>query len=332
MTVVVLHGEVSAEANKDEQDVLVQVAEVSEALSRLGFHPVSVPFSLDVRKTIETLKSLRPALIFNLVESVGGQGRLIHLAPTILDSLRLPYTGAKTEAMFSTSNKLLAKKLLRGAQIPTPPWFSLQDLDNAASVTEKAYIVKSVWEHASIGLDEGSVVTTASASVLREVLEAKRERLGGEGFVEAFIEGREFNLSILAGNQSPQVLPPAEIRFDAYPEDKLKIVDYRAKWEDDSFEYHHTPRRFDFPPEDEPLLERLKQTAGQCWHLFNLRGYARVDFRVDRNRTPWVLEVNANPCIAHDAGFFAAAKQAGLSFDEVVKRILRDSGCPSGVN
>ena len=158
----------------------------------------------------------------------------------------------------------------------------------------------------------------------------RAERLGGEVFAEAYIAGREFNLSVLAGPDGPEVLPPAEIHFVDYPDDRPRIVGYRAKWDSDSFEYHHTPRSFDFPPPDAPLLAELCRLARACWDLFGLRGYARVDFRVDETGQPWVLEINANPCLSPDAGFGAAAERAGLSFPAVIARILADAHCEAG--
>ena len=72
------------------------------------------------------------------------------------------------------------------------------------------------------------------------------EVLGAAAFAEQYIDGREFNLSVLAGRHGPEVLPPAEIEFIGYGEDRVRIVGYRAKWDERAFEYHHTPRCFDF--------------------------------------------------------------------------------------
>jgi D-alanine-D-alanine ligase len=158
------------------------------------------------------------------------------------------------------------------------------------------------------------------------LLEARAQELGGACFAERYIAGREFNLSLLAGPAGPQVLPPAEIVFDGFTDDMPRIVDYRAKWDAAAFAYHHTPRRFDFAANDHDLLTRLQVMARHCWESFGLQGYARVDFRVDEAGRAWVLEINANPCLAPDAGFAAALERAGVSYAEAVGRILVDGG------
>ena len=321
MLIAVLHGEVPENAGKDERDVLVQVGFVSRDLAAMGHEAVTVPVSLNLAETARVLARLRPALVFNLVESLAGRGSLIHLVPALLDSLKIPYTGAATEAMVLTSNKVLAKKWLDAAGLATPPWFTAAERREKLSI-EGPWLVKSVWEHASIGLDEDSVIPEASRERLLAEMAARREALGGSCLAEAFIAGRELNLSLLAGSNAPEVLPPAEIRFDAYPPGKVRVVGYRSKWDEDSFESIHTPRTFAFPEQDGPLLERLRGLALRCWELFDLKGYARVDFRIDGEGRPWILEVNANPCLSPDAGFHAAALQAGLTFPDVLRRII----------
>lgn len=324
MRVVVLHGKVAEDAGKDELDVLVQREAVSRALAELGYDPVALPFSLDMDGVDRELRSLGPAFVFNLVESVEGWGRFIHLAPSLLDHLELPYTGSGTEAVFLTSNKLLAKRLLRAAGVPTPPWYGLRDLPGEGLALSGPYIVKSIWEHASIGLDEESLVQPAGSEELLRVMAERRVKLAGDCFAEVYIDGREFNLSLLADREGPQVLPPAEIRFEGYPEGKPRVVGYQAKWDEASFEYRHTRRSFEFSGEDRGLLENLARIALACWRAFELRGYARVDFRVDQEGRPWVLEVNANPCLSPDAGFAAAAERAGIPYSQVIARIVGD--------
>ena len=345
MKIAILHGEVPKGAGPDEQDVLEEVGLVSDGLARLGHEPITVPVSLNFEQTMQTLGSLRPAIVFNLVESLAGKGSLIHMAPAFLDELGIPYTGARTEAMFLTSNKLLAKRTLAGAELPTPAWFS--EGKNPEIATGKGtWIVKSLWEHASVGLDEDSVLFDADRDRIVEEMDARRKQLGGACFAERFIDGREFNVSLLAGGNppplagekksagdgittvtgknDPEVLPPAEILFDAYPPGKVRVVGYRAKWVQNSPEFAQTTRHFDFQQADAPLLSRIGELSLRCWRLFGLHGYARVDFRVDSAGRPWILEVNANPCLSPDAGFLAAAAQAEMGFTDVLSRIIND--------
>jgi D-alanine-D-alanine ligase len=187
-------------------------------------------------------------------------------------------------------------------------------------------ILKAVWEHASCGLDDGNVILQGDASVVAGRLAEFAARSGRPCFAEQFVEGREFNLAILEGPRGPELLRPAEIDFAAFPPGKPRIVGHRAKWVAGSFEFDHTPRRFDFPDQDRPLLARLGDLALACWRQFGLRGYARVDFRVDSRHEPWILEINTNPCLAPDAGFAAALARSGIPYPQAIQRILDAAG------
>ena len=118
------------------------------------------------------------------------------------------------------------------------------------------------------------------------------------------------------------MLPVAELKFEGFPEDKPAIVGYAAKWDTDSFEYRHTVRSFDVEPE---LAERAERLALECWDLFALDGYARVDFRVDALGMPFVLEINANPCLSPDAGFAAALERAGIGYGDAIGWLIADA-------
>jgi D-alanine-D-alanine ligase len=327
MKVVVLYDRIAKEAkNPDQSDALVQAEAIGRTLSHLGHEPVDMTFSLDLKGFLQEIRDAYPQLVFNLVESVNGHGRLIHFPASILELLAIPYTGAPADALYLTSGKILTKKILAGAGIPTPSYHSPGDLRRKSIPLNGPYIIKSVWEHASVGLEESSVLPVKSSGQLLAEMEKRRASLGGDCFAEQFIDGREFNLSVLASREGPEVLPPAEMKFMDYPPGKWKVVGYRAKWDEASFESLHTQRSFEFAKTERPLLQTLTDIAKKCWQLFGLRGYARVDFRVDERNQPWVLEINANPCLSPDAGFVAAASQAGLSYRQVVERIIRDAG------
>jgi D-alanine-D-alanine ligase len=324
MKVVVLHGEIPDEASIDELDTLDQVDVISQALADLGHESIPVPVSLNLARTVDALDAIHPDLIFNLVEAINGRGSLIHVMPSILDSIGIPYTGSSAEAIFLTSNKLIAKKIMTGADILTIPWWSPDNIQSRPFSSGR-YIVKSIWEHASIGIDESSIVDLQTPDQLSLALADFKIKLAGPCFAEPFIEGREFNMAVLAAGDGHQILPPAEVRFNNYPEGKPKLLTYRAKWDEESFEYQNILAAFDFTEEDGALIAKLKDITSQCWQLFGLRGYARIDFRVDKDGTPWVMEINTNPCLSPDGGFAWSVEEAGLSFNDAVAHIIDDS-------
>lgn len=322
MRLAVLHDEPPAEPRPDEEDTQQQARVVAERLGASGHDVARIPLGLDLGAARRALEELAPAAVVNLVESVGGSGRLIHLAPALLEVIGLRFTGARAAAMFATTHKLVAKRLLASAGLPTPAWVDADAALSGPADGASRWIVKSVCEDASLGIDDAAVVEVARPERLAPLVARRAARLGGEAFAERYVEGREFNFSLLAKDDGVELLPAAEILFEGFPAGKPRIVGYAAKWDAASFEYSHTPRRFAFPADDAALLAEMERLARRVWSLFGLSGYARVDFRVDASGRPWILEANANPCLAEDAGFAAAAARANLALPAVLERIL----------
>jgi D-alanine-D-alanine ligase len=311
--IALLHDVAAVGGRPDSSDTLLEAQAIAAALAEQGYETATLPVGLDLGAVERSLRELAPHAVFNLVESLEGRGRLLHLVPALLESLRVPFTGCSAHALATTSHKVAAKKLLRQAEIATPAMLGEPGVDGP-------WIVKSVFEHASLGLDDSSVVPDARGAA--RILEARRAEFGGEWFVERFVPGRELNVAILAAPSGPRVLPVAELTFEGYPDGKPAIVGFSAKWDVDSFEYRHTVRSFDVEPD---LARRAERLALACWDLFTLDGYARVDFRVDAFGSPFVLEINANPCLSPDAGFAAALERAGIGYGHAIGRLVADA-------
>ena len=324
MHAAILHETIGPDARADERDALVQVEAIATALHDLACTITVHSVGLNLDRLRGWLRRERPHVVVNLVEALGGHGRLIHLVPALLEAVGVAFTGVGSLAMALTTDKLATKRALRRAGLPTPDWCAPDDGVAFAALPD-ACIIKPVWEDASLGIDDDAVVQIEQPRQLRAELRRRLQYTHTECFAERFVPGREFNLSLLADNGECRVLSPAEIVFQRFPAGKPRIVGYAAKWTEGSFEYEHTPRRFGFSEPDAPLLLELSTLARACWRLFRLRGYARVDFRVDRHGRPWILEVNANPCLAPDAGFLAAARHDGLSSADVIERLLADA-------
>jgi len=161
-TVCVLHNEVPSAAGPDEQDVLIQAAEITAILERLGYAVFRLEAGLDCQSVLSKLLESNAAIVFNLVESLAGSDALIHLFPGLLENVRIPFTGSSSAALFLTSNKIIAKRLMSCAGIPTPDYIDLS-LQNPAPFAPGTYIVKSATEHASIGLEADCVIELNAA-------------------------------------------------------------------------------------------------------------------------------------------------------------------------
>jgi D-alanine-D-alanine ligase len=330
MHVLVLFNRVSSLSPAAELDVLQQVLAVENALRGLGHYSTRQSCGLDLDELRAGLIETAPDVVFNLVESLGGTDRLMPLVTVLLDGLGLSCTGSSSLALLLANHKVAAKKKLLAAGLPTPAWMTRQDSDwqglSNAQPGPDTVIIKAIAEHASFGLSAASLFQPGPGAIsdVHQRLAEHSEKLQVPHFAEAFVPGREFNLSLLASDQGAEVLPPAEIEFVDFDSDEPRIVGQEAKWDVHATSYINTPRSFDFAIQDRPLLDELMALARHCWHVFGLRGWARVDFRVDADGQPWILEINANPCLSPDAGFAAAAARAGLSFPDVVSRILAD--------
>lgn len=315
--IVILYNEI-LNHTPDETDVLAQRDLVKDACIKLGFDVLYMTVGDDIQKDIQAVAKEHPDMVFNLVESIWGKGELIYFAPAVLNSLKIPYTGVPLDALFVTTNKVLAKKTMQLHHLPTADFFSMDEIHQLNP--DKTYIAKPIWEEASVGISSDYIFNPSETEKVKRLSHLSARHY----FIEAFIEGREFNVSILADKNTAEVLPPAEMIFSSYFDDKPKIVGYKAKWDQTSEEYNQTNRIFGTLENNPALKYTLIEICARSWDVFNLKGYARIDFRVDENDNVFILEINGNPCIADDSGFIAAVRQAGYSVENVINRIIEN--------
>jgi D-alanine-D-alanine ligase len=317
--VLILINKISDHPSEDELDVLVQAEAVEKSLHELGYEIRREFFDIDLRNIISILKQDPPDLVFNLVETVDKKGELIHFPPSLLESYNVLFTGSGSFALMLTTNKIRTKKILKANGLPTPEWFVHNHKGKPDK--RKKYIIKPAWEDGSAGITDSSIITGDQVDLEKLSREMKMKSI----FIEEYIHGREFNMSVISGKDGPEVMPVAEMQYLDFPADKPRILNYASKWDSDSFEYSHTIRTFEIPESDRDLSLSLTNITRRCWDLFELRGYARVDFRVDENKRPYILEINTNPCLSPDSGFPTACFKAGLSYTEMINRIIQDA-------
>ncbi|MCA1741216.1 MAG: ATP-grasp domain-containing protein [Bacteroidales bacterium] len=313
---LIIYNEPAPDALPDELDVLDQVNFIGSTLQTLGYDVGRLGITDDFMQQVARLTDEGYEFIFNLVESVGQRAEILYFIPALLNMHHIPYTGCPVEATFVTASKVLARKFMQASGIPVAGGYRVSEAREL--VRGRRYILKPVWEDGSLGITEESVFTFDGTTP--EILKDKNDN---HWFIEEFIEGREFNVSVMASPDGPEMLPPAEMIFQDYPDEIPRIVSYKAKWVEDTFQFDHTRRNF---PDDlsDRLLNNIREAVLASWHTFGLKGYARVDMRTDADENVYVLEVNANPCISPDSGFISAAIHAGYTHEKIISHIIND--------
>ena len=260
-------------------------------------------------------------LIFNLCEGIDANPHGEAWVAGLLDIIGIPYTGSDSLTLGLCLNKAQTKHLFKANNIPTPHYQVFSDSSQRpASELKFPLFVKPSCEDASIGIKTDSVVYNKPE--LSKKVEFILKNYHQPALVEEYIDGRELNAAIIGNGDSLDVLPISEIVFKSCA-DLPNIVSYEAKWIEDSEMFQKTvgtcPSNL---PED--IEREIRRLAIDAYHLTGCRDYARVDFRL-KDGVPYILEVNPNPSIKIDSGFARSASAAGISYNELIGRILLEA-------
>ncbi|HSJ62764.1 MAG TPA: hypothetical protein VK922_02540 [Gemmatimonadaceae bacterium] len=326
MKIALLFDGASALGARPDLLILDTVEAIERALAADGHAVSRVPVHEDAR-WVERVRRGKFDLAFNMCEGIDGIAAMESPVIAVLELLDLPYTGASSWTTALCLRKHLTNTVLDRAGLPVP-MYGVARRGGAIPAIEFPAICKPAAEDASLGVEQSSVVRSGRA--LRRRLAEMHERWD-EVMVQRFIDGREVNVGIVAGD----VLPIAEIRFDDMPRGKWHIVSYRSKWDTGSDEDRgttpHCPADL-----DGPLAKAIRRVAADAWRAVGGTGYGRVDLRIDAGGQPWILEVNANPDIAPDAGLARMARVAGMDYATLIRRVCdealaRERPLPSAV-
>lgn len=292
-----------------EHEILEIVDVVADELRASNYVVSRLGVSRDPRILVERLTTARPDAVFNFFEGTADQTDTEVTVAGLLDWMRIPYTGSPFPALCLARDKVRAKHLFRGAGLPTPAFAVVDELPLPELELGWPVIVKPATQDASVGLDQGSVVTSPEALQSRVAL--MLERYGPPVMVEQFIRGRELNVAMV---ETPELhaLPISEILFLDKDPERWPIVTYDAKWAPESRDCVLTPPQYPATVEA-GLAARLVALATRAFRLIGCRDYARCDFRVSAAGEPFLLEVNPNPCFHPTAGFTSGLKTAGIT-------------------
>lgn len=299
---LILHSAINQGA-EESINTLDQARFVERLLLEAGVEAIEIveaPGSLEELATY--LKKRDPRFIFNLIETWENTDSLVWLPLMVIESLKIPHSGASANALLLAANKQHLNQLLVAYQIPVPSQY--------CEGVQGKFIVKSPLEHSSFNLTHHNVV---DGSDVKTFIQQLKNKTGKEWFAERFIEGREVNLAILDIEGKPHFLPPIE-RLFLDEEKRAHVYSYDLKWIDDK-----TDTRVSFEENDKPFLQEIEALGRRCYDSLNLSGYLRLDFRVSQEGRPYLIDVNLNPSLGFHTDFIAACKLSNMEPREVMR-------------
>jgi len=275
----------------------------------------------------EKFRQLRPDIVFNMAEGVWGDSRESQI-PSILEMLRIPYTGSNPLTLGLCLNKARAKEVLAYYGIPTARFIVAS---NPSIEIEKylsfPMIVKPLFEGSSKGIKNDSIVNTPAE--LRNKIAAVLDEYAQPALVEEYLSGREFTVALMGNADRLNVLPIVEINYSALPAGVNHIYSYEAKWVLD------TPEApldiFACPAQvTERLKTAIESVSKDAFRALDVKDWCRIDVRLDSHGVPHVIELNPLPGILMDpkcnSCFPKAARAAGLNFTDLVNGVV-DAAC-----
>lgn len=298
---------------KTEFDVASTLEDTGHDVRKLGVKD-------DLGLIRQAIDDFQPHIAFNLMEAFHEVGVFDMNVVSYLELLRLPYTGCNPRGMVLSRDKALSKKLMAYHRIRVPD-FTVFKRGLAIKRPRKLkfpVIVKSLTQEASIGISQASVVEDETK--LRERVQFIHESIGTDAIAERFIDGRELYVGV-AGNERLQVFPIWEINLSKLPDGAHRIATDRVKWNVEYQKKHEieTNAATDLA---ETLSEQIQRVSKRVYRALEMSGYARMDFRLDADGNFFVMEANANPQLAFGEDFAQSAERAGISYEELLQRIL----------
>jgi len=278
-----------------------------------------------IKKLVRQIEDDESDLIFNVCESLGGEGSEERRIASVLELLEKRFTGSGSLALTLAGDKSLAKKLFEFHQVSSPDFSIIAPghVEGKSTLSKFPLFVKPIATDASIGIDAGSIVHTVE-ELMNRVFSIHSE-FHTPALIEQYIEGREIYIGLL-GNP-PELLPPIEWDLSKRPKNMPRIVSAEGKWEEAKRPEMKAAK--EFVPEDvvkdEKIMGAIRVAALEAAKALLIRDYARIDMRLTADGTPYIIEVNPNPWLDKSAEFAMAARKAKpeLSYGDLIERIVQ---------
>lgn len=291
---------------------------VVRTLKDLGHQVQIVPLLDNLAPLKSAIESFRPQAAFNLLEEFAGRVSFESHIPSFLEAMGVAYTGCNPQGLSLCRDKALSKKVLAYHGVPTPGFCVFETKQKIQLPKQMSFpvIVKSLTEEASLGISQQSVVTNPEK--LRERVSFIHKNISTEALVEEYIKGREFYVGVL-GHKKLTVLPPWELRFGRLQQ-QHPIATRNVKFNREYCERHQVERGLAKLSSLE--TKRVEKLSRKVYKALKISGYARLDFRLTEQGQLFFLEANPNAELAKGECLANAAKHYGLSYPELISKLL----------
>jgi D-alanine-D-alanine ligase len=296
--------------------------DVRNALQSLGHEVCMVPVADEIAPVRRAIEEWKPDIAYNMLEAFGENAAHDYYVVSYLDMLKIPYTGCNPRGLLLSRDKALSKKILAYHRINVPkfkvfPWGKTLRSDRLRGLPYPM-VVKSLIEQGSVGIAQSSYVSSAEELVERVI--QVQEMTGGDAIAEQYIDGRELYVTVI-GNERLEVLPIREIVFGKEDEAAPRIATYKVKWDLKYRERHGIDYVFarNLPA---GMPEYIARLAKRIYRILDLSGYARTDLRLGKDGKVYVLEANPNAAIAYNEDVAFSAEKAGMSYEQLIQRVL----------
>ena len=298
---------------KTESDILGALADLGHEAKPLGVRDAVTP----IRRAIEEWK---PDIVFNLLDEFQGEAIYDQHVVAYLELLRVPYTGNNPRGLVLARDKALSKKVAMYHRITVPRFFVSRTGRRVRRPKRMDFplIVKSLVEESSMGISKASIVRDDDALATR--VEFMHERVGTDAIVEQFIPGREIYVAVL-GNDRLVALPPRELIVDELEPGEDLIATESLK-HNIHYQKKHGVRISDARKLPNGVAATLEKASKRIYRMLSLEGYARIDYRLSEDGKLYFLEANPNPELANYEEMASAAAKAGLSYQDLIQRLL----------
>jgi D-alanine-D-alanine ligase len=296
-------------------------ADVMGALAALGHTAEHLAIFDDVDLLRQKLQNFAPDVLFNLVEQFNNNPGFDQNIVSFFEMQGLPFTGCGATGLTLCKHKGISKKILGYHRIRVPNFAVIQRRRRIARPKQLKFpiLVKPVKEEASYGISQASFVENDDQ--FRERVSFIHEKHDSDVIAEEYVEGRELYVSLM-GNFRISVFPIRELIFREVPPNEPKIATFRAKWDEEYRKRWGLHNQF-AEKLDPVLVCQIEQTCKRIYRLLTIDGYARIDLRLTVNNQIYFIEANPNPILADDEDFALSAGKIGLSYPELIDRIIR---------